>query len=347
MHATREVAETPLELTVANSELEGLPLDFPVTPGDVEAWTRVHEIAMRRMDQMLSLEPKILRTQDPGSIHDFRVASRRAQQALDLLYPSPRPAPIRRIRKKIRRARRAFSEVRNCDVLVESLEKRLARKRVANREAWQAVHEYVSDRRSSARAKALRRLAHLGLSKAYIRLQGLKPDSIQTPQDETESSRLAPFPSDGAFRSRLARELGSKWLRFASALNEGQRRHGNLSLHAARIAGKRLRYLAEILQDLHWPGARATIDWLRTLQQVLGDWHDLDVTEQMMTEMLARPAFLRERLEIASAVIRLIGLNRRNKERFRVQFAGLGLESKGGKWAQEWVQHALAEGAAN
>jgi CHAD domain-containing protein len=346
MHATHGLAEAPSEFTAHETELEGFPAHLPPMPGDAQAWRNAHELALRRMDRMLTLEPKILRNQDPGSIHDFRVASRRAQQALDLLYPPPRPTPVRRIRKRIRQGRRAFSEIRNCDVLIESVEKRLARKRVGNREAWEAIQDYLRERRSSAREKALHRLARLRLSRVYLHVQGLRQDSFQPPQDEAEHSGAISAPLEGQFRLRLIQELERKWTRFAQSLSEGQPPHGTPpSLHPARIAGKKLRYLLEIVEEFHWPGTREIIEWLRTLQQLLGDWHDLDVAEQMMAEMLARPDFLRTRLDLASAVIRLIARNRRNKHLFQTQLGELGLNSKVGQWAQEWVRHTLAEGS--
>jgi len=61
----------------------------------------------------------VLRGDDPDAIHDMRVASRRLQQILDLLYPKPRPQKIRKLWRTIRRDRTIFSSVRNCDVLLE------------------------------------------------------------------------------------------------------------------------------------------------------------------------------------------------------------------------------------
>ena len=93
-------------------------------------WQRVPELARRQLDILISLQPKVLRGDDPDAIHDMRVASRRLQQILDLLYPKPRPQKIRKLRRIIRRARTTLSGVRNCDVLLQRVEKLLARKRL-------------------------------------------------------------------------------------------------------------------------------------------------------------------------------------------------------------------------
>ena len=94
-------------------------------------WEPVLEGARRQLNYFISLEPKVLKGDDPDAIHDIRVASRRLQQVLDLIEPSPRAPKVRKIRRAIQRSRRALSVVRNCDVLLERTGRILARKRAA------------------------------------------------------------------------------------------------------------------------------------------------------------------------------------------------------------------------
>ena len=84
-----------------------------------EAWKRVRQLALKQLNRFMTLEPKVLRGDDPDAIHDMRVASRRLQQILDLMYPKPRAREIRGLRRKIRRSRRRLSGGRNRDVMEE------------------------------------------------------------------------------------------------------------------------------------------------------------------------------------------------------------------------------------
>ncbi len=143
MDEVKETTEdTATEAPTARDTVPVPPEEIaPQTPP--EPWDKVRGLALRQLDRFMTLAPKVLRGDDPEAIHDSRVASRRLQQVLDLLYPAPCPREIRRLRRKIRRCRRALGEVRNCDVLLERVEKALARKRTARRETWAAVEQYL------------------------------------------------------------------------------------------------------------------------------------------------------------------------------------------------------------
>ena len=110
------------------------------TPPPANEWSKVRKLALRHLNRFVSLEAKVLKGDDPDAIHDMRVASRRLQQVLDLIFPNPLPREARRLRRKIRRCRRALGDVRNCDVLLQQVEGRLARNRCSHREAWMAVN---------------------------------------------------------------------------------------------------------------------------------------------------------------------------------------------------------------
>src|SRR5439155_23512310 len=98
---------------IPTSESSGpAPFDFPMVekpavtrraewaPGSASDWTKVRKLALEQMNRFISLEPKVLKGNKPNAIHDMRVASRRLQQLLDLLYPAP-PKAIRRLRRSI------------------------------------------------------------------------------------------------------------------------------------------------------------------------------------------------------------------------------------------------------
>lgn len=309
---------------------------------DAAALQKLRDLALARMDRMLGLIPKLLRAEKPRHIHDFRVASRRFQQVFEVLNASPLPPPMKRLRGKIKRSRRIFSDVRNCDVMIQSIEKRLARRRAGHREAWHAVLGYLKERRSRAYDRALRKMTQLNLDKTYVRLRGVLLSAPRSGAGDGDGGLPRPaLPAgDGQLRLRVIEELDKAWRRFEAEFRKSQQSSSADLVHRARIAGKKLRYLIEVMGELGFPGCNEANAWLRELQQYLGDWHDLDVAEQMMIEMLARPQFLRDHLEIAPGILKLIAGHRNAKAELAVEYREIELASGGGKFLQEWV-HAL------
>jgi hypothetical protein len=78
----------------------------------------------------------------------------------------------------------------------------------------------------------------------------------------------------------------------------------------------------------------------------LGDWHDLEVLEQMMIEMLARPEFLREHLALAIEVEKVILRNRENKVGFEEKYSRMSRESVEMRRLKEWVSYLVASPSA-
>ena len=199
----------------------------------------------------------MLKGDDPDAIHDMRVASRRLQQILDLIFPTPLPREARRLRRKIRRCRRALGDVRNCDVLLELVERRLARRRSSHREAWTAVQQHLQERRTESFARATRKLSRLNLAVFYMRTKsildrlGAKADQgqIAQPLAHPGGAVLEPFPK------RLAQALVGVWSEFEKQVATSHSEPSATSIHAARIGAKRLRYLLEVVNQFGISGS--------------------------------------------------------------------------------------------
>jgi CHAD domain-containing protein len=299
-------------------------------------WNRVLDGAKRQLDQYISLEPKVLKGRDREAIHDIRVASRRLQQVLDLLYPPPGPPKVRKIRRTIRRSRRALSLVRNCDVLLERAGRMLARKRAARREVWTVFLDFVEERREESFRKASHRLSKLNLSALYLRLQEhLGPPGPPTGQEDA--------PGDEAnLRRRMTESLRETWFALESCVTQARETPEAPSLHAVRIAAKKVRYLLEVVCTLDVPGSTEAVATLRGLQQHLGDWHDLEVQDEMMLAMVAQPGFLTDRLELAMEVERLVLRNRKSKFGYVEQFLRVTGSSREWLRLNGWVREFLA-----
>ncbi len=335
---TPAAVEPELPAELAASEGAWLP------PHD-ESCKKVRELALRQLNRFISYEPKVLKGDDAGAIHDMRVASRRLQQVLDLLYPKPRPPEIRRLRRQIRRCRQVLGEVRNCDVLLESVGRSLARKRIARREAWTAVQHFLLTRRSESFLRAMRKFGKINLAVFYVNLKEfLLHDKAH--DHSGEHHHHGPGVPHHAFAKDLTDALKSAWSRFEHQVAESNRHPRPEIIHGARIATKRLRYLLEVFHEFGVAGSADALAWLRQLQKLLGDWHDLEVLEQVMIEMLARPEFLREHLSLAMEVEKLILRNRKNKGGFQEKYSRMSRESAEMRRLKDWSSYVLASPSA-
>jgi len=327
------------------------PFSLPAEPAfetvPLDAWQKIRQLALRQLDRFVSLEPKVLQGDDVDAIHDIRVASRRLQQVLDLIY-SPPPREMRKLRRKIRRCRRALGEVRNCDVLAQRVERVLASKRTSRREIWEAIRHYLRQRRAESFQQGVRKLSRVNLAGFYVRLRehldsgGVirRPGHLAPPSDP--ATELAPEH----FYERIDQSLDRVWQAFEAQLAQSERDPRAPVFHGVRIAAKRVRYLIEVIHAFGVPGSADTLAWLRNLQQHLGDWHDLEVLEQMMIEMVARPEFLREHLEIAMGAEKLILRNRALKKGYEEKYFRITLDSAGFRRVKEWVDYVRSSPSA-
>jgi CHAD domain-containing protein len=320
------------------------PAEASPRPDPQDPWKKVRKLALKQLDRFISLEPKVLRGDDADAIHDLRVASRRLQQVLDLLYPAPRHGEVRKLRRRIRRSRRALGEVRNCDVQLARVGRILARKRAPRREAWEAVRHYLLQRRSESFDAASRKLGKLNLAAFYVRLRDLLAPSGHPSPPPARHHHGGPEPTTPElFRERVAGSLERAWQAFEAQVEHSHRDPQVGVIHRVRIAAKRLRYLIEVIHAFGVEGSAGALAWLRGLQEHLGDWHDCEVLEQMMIEMIARPDYLREHLDIAMGVERLILRNRAGKTRFRQKFFQMTGDADEYRQVKKWVAGLLAD----
>jgi CHAD domain-containing protein len=321
-----------------------------------EVWERVRKLALRQLNRLVSLEPKVLRDEFPEAVHDLRVASRRLQSLLDFLYPVPRPPHLRKLRRRLKQARKVLGELRNQDVLVARIARVLARKRAARREAWEAGHEYVVKLRSKTVERAHRELSSLNLAQVYVRLRQeltafeepeaskAEPSSHSValpgpvPTGDAPSEQLIAFGRETDAAVRFAKRLGELWKDFDALAAKSRRDPG--VLHTLRIATKRLRYLLEVAAALNVAGSSEALHWLHDLQGKLGDWHDLEVLDATLIDMLARPKFLRANLPLAITVERLILGLRASKTRHCHSYLRRALQSGPYRQTVAWVNQS-------
>ena len=340
MDEVKLTAEVPPADTPDAASLAPLAGGDPEHEVSAQAWKKARELALRQLDLLVSLEPRALSGDDPDAVHGLRVASRRLQQVLDLLHPAPQHGEVRRLRKKVRRCRRALGEVRNFDVLLARVNKAVVAKRTSRRDAWLAVKDYLLKRRQQSLDRAARKLAKMNFVRFYAHLKGWIVPNGAAPQPSVE--RLAA----PVFHERVAQDLAKSWKAFEARLALSHRDAAAPAVHRVRIAAKRFRYLIEVVNAFGVPGSDETLGWLRRLQRHLGNWHDVEVLEQMMIEMVGRPEFLRDHLELAMSVEKLIIRNRAAKKKFEEEYFGMTQSSAELERLRGWVSYVLASPSA-
>ena len=290
--------------------------------GDSDALTR---LLRKRLERYVSIMPVVLVGDDPDAVHDVRVWSRRLQQSLVALFPKPRSGKVRKLRRTLRRVRRALGQWRNCDVVLKLASKQQQRTRSREKkQAWGLVRDYLLQRRGDQVARARKKLRRQDLADLVGRIEKLMVQSGG--QQETE-----------ALMARLCAGIEGAWTKWQSSLVQAVEARQRSDIHALRIASKTLRYRIELLHDLGDANTQPLLEWLKELQEALGIWHDRQVLYQAMAEAMARPEFLLRRPDVARKLLIEMEKDYLRQETAINEIFRLAAEHGGRKQMETWI----------
>jgi len=240
-------------------------------------------------ERFSSLVAPVLAADDVEAVHDLRVVTRRLEQALLALSPEGPPKHVKRLQRTLRRIRRALGPWRNCDVALAMTSKRRRQTRSPQRRAaWDLVRHFLEHRRLEECIRARRKLLGKGLQGFARRLL----TALRQLLPATPAPRLHAFVQAG---------VNDAWTRWCDACAHAEADRNVASLHALRIATKRLRYHVELARELGEIAADPLLEWCRALQERLGDWHDHQILQQSMAEAFARPDVMLSELNVVQA----------------------------------------------
>jgi CHAD domain-containing protein len=325
-----------------------LPADE--SPPSHEAWGRakLYKIARHQIDKFISLVPEILRYGNLQSISKMRVTARRLEQILDLLYHKPRPRRIKKLHRQLKACRRTLGNLRNYDALLVMVNQFLALKTVANIRVLKALRDYLQDRRSQEAQKTLERLGRINLTASYLKLRrDLDSETLFQPLLENDPMVYSETNGGSDLNDRIMKSLDQRWNDFERAVENSRRNPHEEGIHHMRIAAKRFRYLTEAMEKLHIERSSETLAWLRTLQDTVGRWHDRQLLEHAISEMLTQPRFREGHPGLNAEVRRLIHHNREVKEQLERKFFWMTSHSLHYHGARDWVVQLLANGNGN
>jgi CHAD domain-containing protein len=199
---------------------------------------------------------------DEASVHQARVASRRLREILPVAGADGQQATERAL-KHVRRVTRALGPVREIDVALGNLAE-FSGRGVTSPRAIAHVRRALEATRQQRRRAMLTALSPLRLHKLQKRFASFEDRPL------THAARAAALVEARQRVVHRARRLAEAIER-AGAIYLADR------LHAVRVAVKKLRYALEIHRELTRSRATARINQLKTVQDLLGRLHDLEI----------------------------------------------------------------------
>lgn len=226
--------------------------------------TRERQIASRLAALARAL-PGARRGEVTG-IHKARVATRRLREALPILLAHAPGRRIEKLRRRYRALTRVLGPVRELDVTLGLLPPLHA----AHPEAADAL-EWLAQDAAADRARRFEDVRAV-LEKVSARTLAERALALVPAGTGLDERRAL-----AAGRRRLVERVARRGEVLAAAVAEAGALYAPGSLHAVRIAVKKLRYALELAYDMRVLPARRPIRQLKVYQEALGDLHDLQV----------------------------------------------------------------------
>ncbi len=252
------------------------------------AQKRLLELVDKRLEKFVSLLPRVLVSDRPDTIHDTRVYSRRLQQVIRVFFPNAGAGKARKLIRTLRKTRRCLGPVRNLDVTIELVQKKIHRARdAAVRDAWRKVRQYLEEERSRELLSARREIEQHDVMAFIERARSLFESGDREKHPEVS----------------LKKSIEQSLTDWYEALDNARQNQGQESFHAFRIAGKRLRYRLELLAAMGDKFSRTKVKALKKFQDEIGQWHDRQILLQFVADFIARPDFLAGHPDLARTLL--------------------------------------------
>lgn len=243
---------------------------------DYPARRSARVIALALLDDAARARRHLEGAQD-DAIHDFRVAVRRLRSWLRSLDPWLEGSVPKKAARRLAKAARATGQSRDAEVHLQWLRAQRDTLNARQRHGLDWLVERIESEKQDSDAQVALKATAL-FDRARDKLSQTLPTYVARVDDGTMedafASVLAGLLREGA--QKLADRLGG-----IDSFDDGGR------AHKARIAAKRLRYLVEPVAD-GVEGGEALVRDLASLQDTLGDWHDVHVFSRTIVDASAQ-----------------------------------------------------------
>jgi CHAD domain-containing protein len=281
------------------------------------------EIITSQLEALRAYHRAVLDTDTVEAVHKMRVTTRRLQASLDLLE---REMKVRKLKGRLRAWRRKLSSVRNYDVFLELIEKETPSRGRARREQLELVKAILKERRLQRAAKVKTFLQGININAIALAL-GLSTPATSEPPDPTrvvddmrdeapavETAAETMVIDERSVAGYAAERLDQRLAEFQALAAQSHPTNNPAELHQLRIAAKRVRYLLEVVSEMGYGDASRALAWLRTLQDRIGDWHDLEALEEEIIAIVSSPEFMKQHLAESGQMLQAAAHLQKKKE---------------------------------
>lgn len=236
-------------------------------------------VALQWLAAAQAAAARLARAEDDEALHDFRVALRRLRSTLRLYRPELGRSVPARMRRRVKKMTRATNAARDAEVQLAWLQGARLRLTPPERLARNWWRNRLVERRDGGYQS--------------VRVRTLAAFHATAPHVERALTRIAAGGANGDVGG-FARVTGERLQTTAQALGEALGKIRAVTdtgeIHAARIAGKRLRYLLEPVAPA-LPGGRAAIREMKRFQDEFG----------LLNDTLVRLAEIEDAVQAAGA----------------------------------------------
>jgi CHAD domain-containing protein len=255
---------------------------------------------------------------DPESVHQLRVGTRRAWAAARLFADCLPQKRLKAVKGPLRDLRRAAGDVRDCDVFLASLAADVSAAPAKGRPAIDFLLGYALGERAAAQARLLDAVAEA--DPEFDRVSAKLPGRARPPK-----GGHAPR----TFGELAAGHVADQFARLNAELAEDPAEPQDL--HRLRIRSKRVRYVMEVVAGCFAPPFKDVLyPLVEAAQELLGQLQDA-ATAAALLEALVEPTKRAAADEWKRLEFGITRLTRVRREQFPDGLEGVR------KWRAEWA----------
>ena len=251
-------------------------------------------VALSHLDAMVAARARLDEGTDPEALHDLRVALRRLRSHVRAYRDELEESLGRKQRDRLADLARATGASRDAEVHLAWLHEQESMLSATDRPGL----EHLIARVQAAKQESDTELRGV-LEERFDRLERSLRKRLERYSSRQHVRRA---PRERAFAAVAAGRVAEHGETLRERLSDVRSSQDREAGHAARIAGKRLRYVLEPLAEEH-ETARALVARLKELQDGLGDLHDTHVFATEIARAVEAAAALDAR-RLSEAVLR-------------------------------------------
>lgn len=298
-------------------------------------WKLLLDLSQRHLRKFTSLLRTVLEQHEITRVHKLRATSRRLEQVLPLIYSDEAPDYVRELSRRTKKCRRALSDLADCQMVLHRAKRAVMRDPSVSPSTWQMIMNFITVQRDAMLPHVLEKLKRLDYSAWALRFQRDVEEHQTHVYFEGGFRNVSPGRAREVLEDRLAGALSETWMEFATLVRESHR--DSSQIHAVRIATKHLRNVLEVMDKVGVEGSRQALDWICEVQEVTGEWRDLEVMECLTRGLVEQEIYPGDCLPAAPEIHKVLLANREIMKRAEERFREITLSVGACEATRAWV----------